>query len=84
MIITEESAFEAYYLVFERPVGSKIWTVAFMDNGRVFIAMNRAAANKFAQSIPKTRKSMKGNPYCARVQRILLPSAEDTHPYAEL
>jgi hypothetical protein len=84
MIITEESTFEAYYLVFERPVGSKIWTVAFQDNGRVFIAMNRTAANKFAQSIPKLRKSLEGKPYCARVQRILLPSAVDKQPYAEL
>lgn len=77
MILKDESSFKAYYVCFERPPGSQLWTLAYRRPGGVFISMNRKDAATFANSV-----TQRGN--CARLQRILLPAAIDEHIYADI
>lgn len=77
MILKDETTFKAYYVTFERPPGSQIWTLAYRRPGTVFISMNRKDAAKFAKEVTE-----RGN--CSRVQRILLPAATDNHIYADI
>ena len=78
MIIKDESSFKAYYVCFERPCGSQIWTLAYRRPGTVFISMNRKDAASFAKQVADKRGS------CSRVHRILLPAATDDHVYADI
>ena len=77
MILKDESAFKAYYVCFERPPGSQLWTLAYRRPGTVFISMNKKDAATFAKQVTE-----RGN--CSRVQRILLPAATDNHLYADI
>lgn len=77
MILKDESSFRAYYVCFERPCGSQIWTLAFRRPGAVFLGMSKKDAVNFANSV-----TQRGN--CARLQRILLPAAIDEHIYADI
>lgn len=77
MILKDESSFRAYYVCFERPPGSQIWTLAYRRPGGVFISMNRKDAADFAKHVMQ-----KGN--CSRVHRILLPAATDDQLYADI
>jgi hypothetical protein len=78
MILKDESSFKAYYVCFERPCGSQIWTLASRRPGTVFISMNRKDAATFAKQVTERR----GN--CSRVHRILLPASTDDHIYADI
>lgn len=77
MILKDESSFKAYYVCFERPPGSQIWTLAYRRPGAVFISMSRKDAAKFARIVTE-----RGN--CSRVHRVLLPAATDDHIYADI
>lgn len=77
MIIKDESSFKAYYICFERPPGSQIWTLAYRRHGSVFISMSKKDAVNFAKQVTE-----RGN--CSRVHRILLPAATDGHIYADI
>ena len=77
MILKDETAFRAYYVCFERPCGSQIWTLAYRRPGTVFLGMSKRDAAAFAKKITE-----RGN--CSRVQRILLPAATDDQIYADI
>ena len=78
MILKDESSFKAYYVCFERPPGSQIWTLAYRRPGTVFLSMSRKDAATFAKQVTERR----GN--CSRVHRILLPAATDDQLYADI
>ncbi len=78
MILKDESAFRAYYVCFERPVGSNIWTLAFRKQGTVFISMSRKDATSFCREVHRRKTNN-----CARVATVLLPAGIDTFSYAE-
>jgi len=78
MILKDESSFKAYYVCFERPPGSQIWTLAYRRPGTVFLSMSKKDAATFAKQV--TEKC--GN--CSRVHRILLSAATDDHIYADI
>lgn len=78
MILKDESSFKAYYVCFERPCGSQIWTLAYRRPGTVFLSMSKKDAANFAKEVTERR----GN--CARVHRILLPAATDDYLYADI
>lgn len=77
MILKDESSFKAYYVCFERPPGSQIWTLAYRRPGTVFLSMSKKDAVNFAKQVTE-----RGN--CSRVHRILLPAATDDHIYADI
>ena len=77
MILKDETTFKAYYVCFERPCGSRIWTLAYRRPGTVFLSMNRKDAMAFAKTVNE-----RGN--CSRVQRILLPFSTDSSIYADI
>ena len=83
MIIKDESAFRKYYVCFERPCGSEVWTLAHRsdkDRGiRVFITMDKKHAAEFARHVQKRKL---GN--CSRIVRVLLPAGIDEHSYADI
>lgn len=78
MIIKDESAFKTYYVCFERPVGSNVWTLAFRKKGTVFISMSRKDATSFCTEVHRRKPDN-----CARIATVLLPAGIDTIPYAE-
>lgn len=77
MILKGESSFKAYYVCFERPPGSQIWTLAYRRPGTVFLSMSKKDTASFANQVTR-----RGN--CSRVHRILLPAATDDYLYADI
>ena len=84
MIIKDEAAFRKYYVVFERPVGSRCWTLAhkmekFKGEPLVFLALTYSVAVQFAQDVQRRMPN-----YCSRIATVMLPEGIDHAPYAEL